>query len=380
MGTGAFLGALAGAGQGLSDYADNRTKLFNERTLMAERDKMEIERAKTLALFQEEQRNAPLNRFSEILKNKANEKIAVSPDEVTSLGKDSATAIGLGEGMQGSLKGDNDIRIRFKDVLANPSATDEQKQAATAILAQIDEQTKAKGMINQRAVDGQTRSRTNAEAMDAAYQEALMNDPSAAIAMHPIIKDARDTKKLDSEIEDRKNRADRAEKKSDLRLDFDMRKEERLMQYQENMSMQNERIREANTEKEKQQAINAQRAATQSALNSVEKEINANLKELADPVLDDAKKSVINKIQSDLISERKGYRAALASNGFDIPKEEPKLYNIDTLSEAAKQGAIQKAIDNKDTHSDFIKTFGQDAFDKYVRDAKKKSSGSTGSW
>lgn len=335
MGAGMIFGALAGAGDALDKYATNRQRMDDEQRLMEERNKAEIMRQEAIERNRMKIQSEPLNRFSTILKDELNKEVSVAPEDVKNIGSASAKEVGLEDGLSGNVE---QLRNQWKKVLADPNATAEQRESAAGILSQIDSQVKGQGLINQRDADGKTRKVSNDEAFEAAYRRAIAEDPSAAIAVQSIRKDDRSEKKLDADIAYQKDRNARLEKKEDDLNAWRMRSEERRQTLAEDTLRWNKLEMEARTDREKQQAINGQRAATLGALNNVEKEINSLRKELADPMLDKEKKSMLEGMRDAYTREAKQYRSALAANGFDLPPMEaaPAPFEVGTIKNGYK--------------------------------------------
>lgn len=357
MGLGMFLGGLAGAGSALDKFATNSQRMDDEQRLMEERNRLEIDRQKAIEQNRIKLQTEPLNRFSAIMRDELSKDVQVAPDAVKTIGQDSAKEIGLEQGLSGDVSA---LRSQWKKALEN-STTDEQRQTAQEILNQIDSQEKAQGLINRRLVEGQTRKPTSDEAFEAAYRRALAEDPTAAIAVHPIRKDERAERKLDQEVEYNRDRNARLEKKEDQMNAWRMRQEERRTQFQEESLELQRKESVARTDREAQQAINGQRAATIGALNSAEKEIQALNKQMLDPMLSTEQKAAYEEIRKSLTSEAKQYRKALAAQGFELPEPE---------KETPTKESIEKLIANRsdqNVRDAFKKRFGIDP-DVYLKD------------
>lgn len=146
---------------------------------------LKLETHERLMAIEESFKNRAAEKFSGVARSKMEEQIPVPPEPVTSLSKGSANAIGKQDGMQGNV---GSMRAKLNAVLSNPVEmqrlkwTDQQKQQAQELLAQLDAQTGAQKDINAQAVEGKTRSRTLDEAKRAALEETFLNDPSAYMA------------------------------------------------------------------------------------------------------------------------------------------------------------------------------------------------------
>jgi hypothetical protein len=117
----------------------------------------------------------------------------------------------------------NGILAVAQATLKNPSATDQQKADAQALIAQLGKQVDAQKEVNADAVDGKTRPRTTEEAVDAANNYALMNDPEAYVAgttaYNNANKDDLAQKRLDQQGKLAREAGDRQERLAQQRED-----------------------------------------------------------------------------------------------------------------------------------------------------------------
>lgn len=173
-------GGLQGFGQAASGLIDASMK--EDADIRAANRKLSD--AERLMAAQEALKNRAAERFSAVARGKAGEQVPVEAAPVTNLGKESAQAIGLENGMQGNAPA---MLQQYQAVLSNPNATAEQKQSAQEILDQIGKQAGAQKGINAEAVGGKMRNRTTMEAARAALDETLLNDPAAFAAGSGLI-------------------------------------------------------------------------------------------------------------------------------------------------------------------------------------------------
>lgn len=170
-------GALAGLGEGLQQTG----KLYGEEATQDQRSKqaqdlaklqadLGLQKAQALEQFKNELNNAPALRAGSLVKDAAAQEVPVTAAPVKNLDQSGAQAAGFDSGMQGNI---SDLRSQFNAVLANPTATDEQKQSAKEILTQIDNQAGAQQKLADDAVAGKTRKPTNSEVLQTAMQKAL---------------------------------------------------------------------------------------------------------------------------------------------------------------------------------------------------------------
>lgn len=172
-------GGAAAMGAG-ADLADRQLKEEAEARA-ADRKLADTER---LLAIQEAMKNRAAERFSAVARTKAGEEVPQQPKSVaeTGLTQEGATAAGLESGIQGDAATVKGIVERAKATMANPTATDEQKQQAQELIAQLEGQVKAQEGVNAKAAEGKTRKRTWGEAIQSAREETSLNDPAAFIA------------------------------------------------------------------------------------------------------------------------------------------------------------------------------------------------------
>lgn len=178
--------AMAAAGNSGVESMNQRIDQMNRQELMdkqaainsdSDQRRAELEVWKANAI--EQLRNAPVNRFQDIVNKQAAEQTPVDAKPVTELTQDSADKTGLASGIQGNMDVVNAITKQAQDTLKNPQATDEQRTNAQGIIDQLSSQISNQQQVNQEAVAGQTRSKTPEEILDASINYAKLHDPQA---------------------------------------------------------------------------------------------------------------------------------------------------------------------------------------------------------
>jgi hypothetical protein len=180
------IGAAANTGANIiGDQIKNDQTIQMQKQLEQQAADIRVDTASRLAAADQMMKNAALQRYSQIVKQKAGEDVPQEAQTVnqTGLTRESADEAGLKQGgFAGSMDKMNPIIQKAKDTLASPGATDAQKADAQALLDQIGRQFDAQKDVNEDAADGKTRKRTTEEAVNAANDYALMNDPEAYVA------------------------------------------------------------------------------------------------------------------------------------------------------------------------------------------------------
>jgi len=175
MGMGMLFGALSGAGNALADSVTASRKVDDERSLMQERAALEEMKALRIdeitrgrnredAAYKLEQAEAPAKRFSGLLGSKLAEDVPVEPAAVTKSTSEGAKAAGLKDGLVGMTR---------EQVMAYNDPD---------MLAQYDKQMGEDNRMASEKVAGQTRKRSQSEAIKATLDESLVKDPSAFVA------------------------------------------------------------------------------------------------------------------------------------------------------------------------------------------------------
>ncbi len=193
---GIILGALGGAGAELANIGAARMKNDMEQDNIRLRDDLETKRQQTLELFRDRLKNAPMDRLSAKAKQYAGEEVPLEAAPTTRVTGYDPKASEAGPAMPGF---QGDIGIIRKAIGQLPDGPD--KQAATA---QLERQIAADTEFEKGIVSGRTRKRTADEALEAAAEDAKMNDVGAFAAYEKEIgKPRRDERKLD--IAEKKN-------------------------------------------------------------------------------------------------------------------------------------------------------------------------------
>lgn len=206
---GAALAGAAGAVANVGVQALDR-QIQIEQTIAAEQRAadLKLDMAQRLAAAEEMRQNAALARYNNVVQGKLAEPVPLEPGGVDTTGvtRESAQAIGLEAGFAADPTRLAMLEQQFTDVLNDPRATPEQKADAQGVLAQLERQKQAQGELNSK---GKTRTRTFAEARDAAFQDPEL-DATAAAAGHSRWKDA-----MTNERTDKKDAAASREKELD---------------------------------------------------------------------------------------------------------------------------------------------------------------------
>jgi hypothetical protein len=179
MGMGIILSALSAAGNSGAQSIDQQQRVADEQRLMQQRADLEEQKAKSIEQFRYDLANAPQARAGDILRDATSQQVPDQATPVATLDKAGAQAAGLDVGLQGNIA---DLRAQQNAILTNPSASDDQKQTAKEILAQIETQVTAQQKLAQDAVAGKTHTPTSAEALQVAMQKALANGDTQAYA------------------------------------------------------------------------------------------------------------------------------------------------------------------------------------------------------
>ncbi len=193
---GDFTGSAAEAGAGIigSQIAtDQATAAANQRSQFD--SDLATARAKTIQALKDTSdinaenraianRDAPLNRISELAKQKLAEQVPVEAKPVTTLsGQDPQLAINP-EGATSAAQGMSGNYAALRAQAANLPPEDQ-----APYLAQLERQFAADTQSQQASSPGQTRARTPDEAFNAALEDAKINDPVAYAAGRPLSAD-----------------------------------------------------------------------------------------------------------------------------------------------------------------------------------------------
>jgi hypothetical protein len=222
---GAF-GAVANVGaQALDRQLATQDKIEAEQRAA----NLQLDLHERMAASDEMRKNRAAERFATITQQKLGEDVPLEAADVnkTGISRESADAAGTGPGFDMNPQALTQLEQNAKAILANPNATEEQKQDAAGILAQLERQKKAQGEINTKDAEGKTRKRTLNEARDAAFADAAVNDAPAFMAgqsmWHQPMQDARQDAK-DKTAQDDKD-ADRASREKIAGMSVEQRRQ-----------------------------------------------------------------------------------------------------------------------------------------------------------
>lgn len=238
----------------------------------ASRSNLELQKQQSLLDYQNDLKNEPLDRYAELAKQKSDEQVPIEPAPFTGLNQTSADNSILADGntpMQSGLQGNvaqiNSLEKKAQITLSNPQATDEQKQNAQGILDQLKTQYEAQKQASLDDVQGQTRSRTPDEAIDAALTDLKISDPQAyAAAMASGVMPSKYTKVGENEtLIDAKGNPVFT---NTAGADAEARRYGQQLQLQQNQFDQQEKIKsmelKANTDKDNSTATMKEASAT----------------------------------------------------------------------------------------------------------------------
>lgn len=175
------LGAGANTGANVMDQ-----QIQNNYRMQAEQRAADIhlDMQQRMLAIQEAMKNRAAERFSTVVKDKMAEPVQADAQPVSETGITHASgeAMGLPASLQQSPAGVNKLVKLAQDTLANPAATDQQKEDARALMEQIGKQSDAQATLNTDAAKGKTRTRTVDEASQAALDQTLQTDAPAFAA------------------------------------------------------------------------------------------------------------------------------------------------------------------------------------------------------
>lgn len=145
-----------------------------------------------MAAADEMMKNRALERYSGLVKDQMGVEVPQEADGVdkTGITRDAGKAVGLidvgGTKVRGDFNADPaTLKTMLADAnarLTNPNSTDQVRTEAQELIAVLQKQIDAQKSLNEDAVDGKTRKRTLEEAVTAANEYALQNDPTAYVA------------------------------------------------------------------------------------------------------------------------------------------------------------------------------------------------------
>lgn len=208
---GIIMGALGGAGAAMQDVGSTMLKAGLQRDTELEvskvRSDLELQRQKTIAAYQDELKNAPLNRLGATAKRFAGEQVPVEAEPVTN-------ASGVYEDDQGNVRRTG-MTGNYAGLIARARKLPPEDQQA--YLDQIQRQKESDTAAAEGQVQGKTRARTSDEAMKAAAEDAKVNDlPAYAAYEAQVGKPARDERRIDT-TEKKVDQAARAAELKDQR-------------------------------------------------------------------------------------------------------------------------------------------------------------------
>ena len=186
MALGLVLGALSGGATGAAKSLAESEQFRQQQELERQRMNMQLAAQKAA----EEYKNAPQTRFGGYLKQASGEQVPVTAGPVTTLDRAGAEAAGL---TQGGITGDvQALRQKYTSMLADPTATAEQKADISGILDQLDRQELAQQQLMDQSVAGQARPKSSIEAIQDAIDRAIQaGDAQAAEAGKKMLADSR---------------------------------------------------------------------------------------------------------------------------------------------------------------------------------------------
>lgn len=167
-----LLGGLGGAADQVLQGMNVDRDLESKEHLMRLSSELETEKARTLAIFAEAQKAAPLNRLQSRAQALAGQGVQKEAAPVTELSGTYASDAGPSQGGFTGSPG-----IIQKAIGQLPAGSDRD-----AAMAQFQQQMSQAGAKNAAEVRGQTRPRTSEEAFDAALSEAKSTDLQAYAA------------------------------------------------------------------------------------------------------------------------------------------------------------------------------------------------------
>lgn len=205
------IGRAAETGVGLIDMRMKKQDQIEAEERAADRKLSDAER---LLAIQEAMKNRAAERFSAIYKGKLGEQVPVEPEQVTRTTSEGAKAAGLQDGL---------INMTREQVAAYKDPD---------MLAQYDKQMAEDKRLAAEKVEGKTRPRTQDEAIKAALNEALANDPAAFVAGHAMTasdqKEKLEERKLASKEKIEQMRIEQRDRSDDKRFEAMMARIEAL--------------------------------------------------------------------------------------------------------------------------------------------------------
>lgn len=330
-----IMGALAGAGDALANVGARNQQADltreNELAVGKQRSDLETQRQQTMAVFQDNLKNAPLTRLGAKAKDLAGQEVPLEPEKVAPVTTtngilDRARMVGvdglpiqqqgdsrgLATGQPGGAKSIDEMKA---NVMNDTSISEEDK---AGIISQLQRQAAQANAANQATADafvvGKTRKRTNEEALQAAVDDAKVNDPVAYAEYQARIgKPLRDERRIDvsearaqSQDEFNRGRLERNDRLDQIRQDAN-----------EARARRGEGAQATALEKAE---LQSQRLAVTSLMTSTEKELERNMA-LQEKAMDPAEKKLYQGRVDRLTSDLASYRTALESfSGSRMPE------------------------------------------------------------
>lgn len=176
-------GLAAGANAGANTMDQQIHANFQAQAEQRAAD-IKLDTDQRLLAIQEAMKNRAAERFSTVVKAKMGEPVQAEAQPVSETGITHASgeAIGLPASLQQSPAAVKNLMTLAQGTLANPTATDQQKEDARALMDQIGRQSDAQATLNAADAKGKTRPRTVDEASQAALDETLQTDAPAFAA------------------------------------------------------------------------------------------------------------------------------------------------------------------------------------------------------
>ena len=276
---------------------------------------LELQRQQTMEVFKDTLKNAPLTRLSAKAQTLAGQDVPLEPAAATTLPAfDPAAA----KGEPGKFRGD--ITAARADIakITDPVARAE-------ALAQLDGQVGEEQERQRGIVSGKTRKRTNDEALQAAVDDAKVNDiPAFAAYEEKVGKPAREDRRVansekreDTRLETDKARAANEaarivayDKKTDSQEAYQRRREDRQ---DELLELQERRLTAQGDKAETQ----SQRTAVTALMTNTEREIERTMALAKDPLITEAEKALYQGRVNRLTTDLGRYRKSLESFGGD---------------------------------------------------------------
>jgi hypothetical protein len=156
---------MSALGRGLSALGYNAAEQYGKLGLMDAQSEIDIQKAMRLEEAKARIAKAPLNRLQGMARSKAGEEVPLEAGPVSSL---------TGAGVDGpSFEGDP------RELLKQISALPDSHPDKAPMMAQLRTQYGSDMDANRKAVSGKTRKRTSDEALEAALDDAKVNDLEA---------------------------------------------------------------------------------------------------------------------------------------------------------------------------------------------------------